>query len=83
MPSAESKQLIEMIRSQRGSRPANPTLAESRQGMESMARPADADVQVEPVDAGGVSSEWVSGPDADAGRVVLYLHGGGYMRWVR
>ena len=29
--------------------------------------------------AGGVKAEWVSAPDADAGRAVLYLHGGGYV----
>ena len=31
------------------------------------------------VDAGGVPAAWVEAPGADAGRVMLYLHGGGYV----
>jgi acetyl esterase/lipase len=38
-----------------------------------------ADVAVEPVAANGVRSEWTRTPDADRGRAVLYLHGGGYV----
>jgi len=34
--------------------------------------------QVTPVDAGGVPAEWIRWRGADAGRVILYLHGGGY-----
>jgi acetyl esterase/lipase len=41
--------------------------------------PVDADVKSEPVNAGGVKSEWVTAPGADPGRAVLYLHGGGYV----
>ena len=33
----------------------------------------------EAVDAGGVPAEWVVAPESDPGRVVLYLHGGGYV----
>ncbi|HEX4209608.1 MAG TPA: alpha/beta hydrolase, partial [Candidatus Binataceae bacterium] len=35
-------------------------------------------VTYEPVMAGGVSAEWVSGPEAGSDGVVLYLHGGCY-----
>lgn len=35
-------------------------------------------VDMTPVDAGGVRAEWFSQPHSDANRVVLYLHGGGY-----
>ena len=38
-----------------------------------------ADVTVEPVIANGVRSEWTATPDADRGKAVLYLHGGGYV----
>ena len=38
-----------------------------------------ADVTVEPVTANGVKSEWTSTPDADRGKAVLFLHGGGYV----
>src|SRR5258708_782390 len=41
--------------------------------------PVAADDKCEPVNAGGVKSEWVTAPGADAGRAVLYLHGGGYV----
>lgn len=37
------------------------------------------DVAVEPVDAGGVPAEWTRTPGADAGCVILFLHGGGYV----
>src|SRR5947208_3406084 len=37
-----------------------------------------AGVTTEAVDAGGVAAEWVIPDGADADRVLLYLHGGGY-----
>ena len=37
------------------------------------------DAVFEQVGAGGVSAEWISTPGADDDRVVMYLHGGGYM----
>ena len=33
----------------------------------------------ESVDAGGVMAEWITAPDARSDRVVVYLHGGGYI----
>ncbi|MGD8317476.1 MAG: alpha/beta hydrolase [Myxococcales bacterium] len=36
------------------------------------------EVDMQPLDAGGVSAEWFSQPTSDPERVVLYLHGGGY-----
>jgi len=58
-----------------------PTLEEQRAAFEQMAAlfPVDADIKREPVTANGVKSEWVSAPDADPGRAILYLHGGGYV----
>jgi len=44
-----------------------------------MAAPPEADIKCEPVSAGGVKAEWISAPGAIPGRVVLYLHGGGYV----
>jgi monoterpene epsilon-lactone hydrolase len=38
-----------------------------------------ADVTCTPVDAGGVRAEWIVPPVAAAERVLLYLHGGGYV----
>ncbi|MBI2914121.1 MAG: alpha/beta hydrolase [Chloroflexi bacterium] len=37
------------------------------------------DVQRQAVDAGGVPGEWISAPAALDRRVILYLHGGGYV----
>lgn len=38
-----------------------------------------ADVVVEPVDASGVEAEWTTTPTADPARVIMFLHGGGYV----
>jgi epsilon-lactone hydrolase len=41
--------------------------------------PPPADVEVQPVNAGGVPAEWVIPPGVSAQRTILYLHGGGYV----
>jgi monoterpene epsilon-lactone hydrolase len=56
-----------------------PTLQEMRAGFEQMAAPPQPDVKSEPVSANGVDAEWITAPGAAADRVVLYLHGGGYI----
>ncbi len=57
------------------------TVQQQRAGFEQMGAmfPVDADIKREPVTANGVKAEWVSAPDADPGRAILYLHGGGYV----
>ena len=35
--------------------------------------------RIEPVDAAGVPAEWLDAPGCDTTRVLLYLHGGGYV----
>ena len=50
-----------------------------RAGMEAMSFPVADDVEVEPVTVGGTPAEWVRAPRVDRGRVLLYLHGGGYV----
>jgi epsilon-lactone hydrolase len=59
----------------------SPTIEQQRAGFEQMAAilPVEADIKCQPVTANGVKSEWVSAPDADSGRAILYLHGGGYV----
>jgi monoterpene epsilon-lactone hydrolase len=71
--------LVELLTSRPA--PENPPPAEMRERFEALANflPVPDDATVEAVDAGGVSSEWVSAPDVSAKRVVLYLHGGGYV----
>jgi acetyl esterase/lipase len=56
-------------------------VAESRAGFEQLAQmfPVPDDVVREPVEAGGIPAEWVSVPESDRDRVILYLHGGGYV----
>jgi len=79
MPSKELEEVIRTIR-ERDVLEA-PTLDEMRQGFVDLAAempPAD-DVSIEGVTADSVPSEWVTVPDIDDDRAVLYLHGGGYV----
>ena len=56
-----------------------PTVEEARLAYEEMFPVSlAADVERERVSVGGVPAEWIVAPGADAGRVLLYLHGGGY-----
>ena len=41
--------------------------------------PVPDGVSFAPVDAGGVSAEWVTPPEVEGNRTILYLHGGGYV----
>ncbi len=54
---------------------------EQRAAMEASADlfPPSPDVLASSVDAGGVPADWVSVDASEADRVVLYLHGGGYV----
>ena len=77
MADPEIAKLRELI----ASRPRPDDLAERRRVMDANATtfPLDAAIKVEPVSANGVKAEWTSAPGADAKRVLLYLHGGGYV----
>ena len=79
MSQQQLQQIVQMLKA----RPitGSPSVAEMRAGFEQMAGlfPLDADVKVEPVQARSVKAEWVTAPGADAGRAILYLHGGGYV----
>src|SRR2546430_16100056 len=57
------------------------TLAERRAQYEraEKAFPIPPEVKVERVTAPVAPAEWLRPPSAEAGRVVLYLHGGGYV----
>ncbi len=76
MASEQFKKVLEIIKSQ----PANPnaTFAQRRAGMERISERVAKDVDCTPVDAGGVSAEWIVPPGVIGDRVILYLHGGGY-----
>lgn len=76
-----SSALQPILAALRVTEPREVSLEERRLGYEGMARlcrPAP-DVSVEPVSAGGVDAEWLSVPESDAGRLVVYFHGGGYV----
>jgi monoterpene epsilon-lactone hydrolase len=75
-----SQQQLESLIQKLKAVPVDPTasMARRRGAMEKAAFRLDADCTAEPVTAGSVPAEWVSAPGADAGRNILYLHGGGY-----
>ncbi len=78
MASAELHNLVSALRTAKISGAA--TIEEMRAGWEKFASsfvPA-ADIMFEPVIARGVAAEWVTVPDSDLTRIVLYFHGGGY-----
>jgi monoterpene epsilon-lactone hydrolase len=82
MPSQAMQDAIDVMRDrQRASAgQAPPALGELRAAFVPGDRlyPIPDDVQVSEVDAGGVPAHWLAAPGADPGRVLLFLHGGGY-----
>jgi len=80
MPSRELQVIVDTIRSQPVPK-TPPTLPEMRAAMEAMGPlfPVAGDVRCTPVEAGGVRAEWIVPPGVSDDRVVLYLHGGGYV----
>ena len=78
MASPQLQQVIDAIKALAGMASGS-SVEELRATNEQMARPAESDVASEPVVANGVSAAWISAPGAAADRVVLYLHGGGYI----
>ncbi len=50
-----------------------------RAGMEATAFPSTEAASVTPVEANGVSGEWVTVAESDPKRRLLYVHGGGYV----
>ena len=82
MPSPQLNEVLhrlEMRRQAGGG--VRPDVDERRAGMDEFfgSLGAASGASVDPVSAGGVPAEWVSAPDAEAVRAVLYLHGGGYV----
>jgi epsilon-lactone hydrolase len=78
MASAELHKLVSMLRT--APIVSDQTIEQIRAGWEKFAAsfvPA-ADLSFKPAVAQGVPVEWVTAPDSDSSRVVLYFHGGGY-----
>jgi epsilon-lactone hydrolase len=82
MPSQAMQDLIDTLRERQkaSAGQAPPTLEELRAGFAPAGRlyPVRDDVRVTEVDAGGVPAHWLTAPGADTGRVLLFLHGGGF-----
>jgi acetyl esterase/lipase len=79
MASSEHEMILSLLRSRP---PAfKDTIEEQREHMDSIDRVfrIAADVIRTPVVAGSVPAYWVEAPGAKADRVLLYLHGGGYV----
>ena len=79
MASPELQMVVQMLS-------ANPLLGERsaeemRAGLEAMAGgfALEPDVRVEPTGIGAMAAEWITSPATADDRVILYLHGGGYV----
>jgi len=82
MPSRQMQDKIRALlalRAAAAGQPA-PTVAQNRASFDSRSDlyPLPGDTVVSKADADGVPARWITFPGADAGRVLLYLHGGGY-----
>jgi monoterpene epsilon-lactone hydrolase len=82
MPSQAMQDLIKAFRQQQkaSASQAAPALEERRAVFAPAGRlhPVADDVLVTEVTADGVPAHWLAAPGADSGRVLLFLHGGGY-----
>jgi monoterpene epsilon-lactone hydrolase len=82
MPSQAMQDLIGAFRDRQkaSASQAPPTLEQRRAAFAPAGRPYPVpdDVLVSEVNAGGVPAHWLAAPGADAGRVLLFLHGGGF-----
>jgi len=77
MASQQLAKVLEIIKAQ----PSKPgvSVERMRAGMEKVAERVASDVRCDPVEIGGVHGEWIVAPGAADNRVILYLHGGGYV----
>ncbi|MEM7016770.1 MAG: alpha/beta hydrolase fold domain-containing protein [Pseudomonadota bacterium] len=79
MPSIEHEQIADMMAGGLGLEDL--PVEEQRAVMEASADmfPVEADVLTSEIDAGGVPADWITASTSEANRIVLYLHGGGYV----
>jgi monoterpene epsilon-lactone hydrolase len=78
MASEQLNKVLEIIRSAPPAKP-DTTIGQMRGAMEKRVERIAPDVQCEKLEAGGVPAEWIVAPGAADDRVILYLHGGGYV----
>lgn len=77
MASAEITKLKALLRDK--ALPAETSIEQRRALMEKLAFRVAADIAVESINITGRHAEWVRAPGVDDARVLLYLHGGGYV----
>ena len=77
MASQELEKVLGLLR--KGAAAGPMPLEERRAFMDEKAFPRQEDVAYDSVDVNGVPSLWVTAPGVAQDRVVLYLHGGGYV----
>jgi monoterpene epsilon-lactone hydrolase len=82
MPSPEMQDVISELRRRKRARASHapPPLDQARAAFAPAGRahPVPGDVAVTGVTVAGVPAYWLSPPGADPGRVLLFVHGGGY-----
>ncbi|MAF38025.1 MAG: alpha/beta hydrolase [Chloroflexi bacterium] len=78
-PSKELDTVLEMIRVR--SAEVRKTTDDDRLSYERIMSvlPMDDDIETERVGVNGVPAEWIWAPESQENRVILYLHGGGYL----
>ena len=78
-PSKELDTVLEMIRVRSAS--VRKTTDDDRLSYERIMSvlPMDDDIETERVGVNGVPAEWIWAPESEDSRVILYLHGGGYL----
>jgi epsilon-lactone hydrolase len=78
MASPEFENLVQMFKAQRTD--ASPTIPELRVGFDMLGQmmPVAEGVRIEETTLAGLATDRLATADADAERVLLYLHGGGY-----
>ena len=71
---------IDVVRELLGSKHRPQGWAERRVRLDEVGSvwPAAADIELTPVDLGGVPAEWSTAPGSDPERVLIFFHGGGY-----
>ena len=78
-PSKELDTVLEMIRVR--SAETHKTTDDDRLSYERIMStlPLDDDIETERVGVNGIPAEWIIAPESQENRVILYLHGGGYL----
>ena len=78
-PSQELDTVLEMIRDRAAE--VRHTTDDYRLSYERImsSLPLDDDIRTKRVGVNGVPAEWITAPESQEDRVVLYLHGGGYL----